>query len=117
MDKATLNKVARIVKANVGDYYTIGRIGGIGNAHKQSGVVVSWAYDHVQVTFCGFYLGDIAPALGTPASRDYWTKVRDIMAPAREALIAEGFNVEGDTTISINKPERQPIDLDALLHN
>jgi len=115
MDRATLNKVARIVKANVGEHYTIGRVGGIGNAHKQSGVCVEWRYDHVEVSFQGFHLGDVAPALGTQASRDYWAKVRDIMAPAREALIAEGFKVEGDIILGINKPERQAIDLGALL--
>ena len=115
MDRAKLNKVAKIVKANVGEHYTIGRIGGIGNAHKQSGVYVEWRYDHVEVAFGGFYLGDMGPALGTQASRDYWAKVRDIMAPAREALIAEGFNVEGDTILSIDKPERPFIDLAALL--
>lgn len=117
MDKAKLTKVAKIVKAAVGEHYTIGNIGGIGNGHKQSGVCVTWRYDHVEVHFAGFYLGDIMPTPGTPKHKDYVAKVLNIMAPARDALIAEGFEVKGDYTLTIDKPERQPIDLAALLGN
>ncbi len=115
MDKAKLNQVAKIVKAAVGEHYTIGRIGGIGNAHKQCGVSVTWSHDHIAVEFGGFYLGYIVPEFGTPQFKEHVAKVRDIMAPAREALIAGGFNVEGDYTLTIDKPKRAAFDWDAAL--
>lgn len=115
MDRATLSKVAKVVKATTGERYTTGVSTYIRGPHKRAGVYVTWSHDHVSVEWGGYYLGDIPPELGTPECVEYWQGVIDIMAPAKEALEAEGYKVEGDSRLSINKPYRKPIDLGALL--